>query len=331
MFEQHRHILWAVFIALFLVQCGGPSSLPGSETEGSNPATRSTPGFAIISGNTGTGGVTVTATNSLGESFSTVTSSEDSSTSSLTTENASLESSVGAFSIEVRPDLAYQILFLVDGEPIDLEFDEDSSGSKTTTTFFLPMDNDFDFGEITFDKLKGRARPEKNPLSAFDRDRDGQSDLFDTDDDDDGIPDHLDEDSDGDGVEDDTGFEENEEEDLDFNFFLKGKTIRGDLTVEAKKVIIVGAKIRGRLKIRKASEVILKDIRVDSNMKLREVSNFELSSSQIHEDLSLIDSENGFLSGNEISGDLIIINTIDLTLSDDNEIGGEIIRAGEEN
>lgn len=322
-------IISVFVLLLYWFACGtSPSSDTSSDLfEGGNSATRPTPGFAIVSGNTADSGLIVIANNSLEEGYATFSDEE------------------GSFNLEVRQESAYRVIFFKDNDIVGtLEFPKDEAETETTTAFYVSENTEsISLGTVTFEEEeekeekkalpKKKARPEKNPLSQEDRDKDSKTDLKDKDDDNDGIPDLEEKDTDEDGFDDDIDDDDDNDGITDwgtrykesFTYRLIGQTVNSDLYFEyAEKITIVDSTILGNLNIVDSQDVSLDKITVEGDGLLENVIDFDLTSSHIAGNLTISLSHDGSISENTIGGNYVIQRSSQIE-TEDNTVEGEII------
>lgn len=313
--KPYYTFLLAPILIFLWATCGSPPSVPSSGTEGGgepefrgdNPATRPTPGFIIISGDTSDNGLTVEAFNSISEKFATKTDEE------------------GDFGLKVREGTAYQMQFY-DGDVFvaQLEFPIGDTENETTHTFTAGEDFDLDLGKISFNGES--ALPETNPLTVVDGDNDGVSDFYDVDDNNDGVIDLKEKDTDGDGFTDDIDVLKEEEVNLEsyFTFYLVGKTLEDDIYIrEASSVTIIDStvlgnvyiessenilidptQITGDVEISDSHEILLDQVTFHKNLILKRVKKVKLQKSHVKGNFDLEDVDGGEITNNRFDGEI---------------------------
>ena len=326
----------------FSLTCGtDQTGLPS--IGGSNPATRPTPGFGLISGvvdlnsenfeagstlelpassNTpiqalhvnlnqtdvenGLGNVLVVVSNSAGDSFSTLTNDD------------------GSFKVKARKEVASRLEFFENGEYLaTLVFQLAPENAKATDTFLL--DNaaeEMDLGQIA---QSGQwAVPEVNPLSLFDDDNDGFSDFDDLDDDNDHILDVDEQDEDGDSFIDYFSEYYDETGALVVSFTMEGKsltrdveltdldeitiidsTIEGHVTITDSAYVFIDPTTISSLLITNCGEVVLEEVTVNEDLVLDEVENLQMVFTQVKGNTEIKNIAVGTVENSEFQGDFV--------------------------
>lgn len=199
-------VVLMVLMALF--QCGGSSSLGGSEA--GNPPTSTTTRLVV-------GTTDVSSTGSALIKYQTIgtTCGADqviATNSSAETEIANISSDC-SFELELEINKSYAFSFMLSNQFVASMIFNNGGSSLISNTFYLSSGNDsVNLGSILLGNSSS-VQPETEPSSQCDADGDGVNDFEDSDDDDDGIDDDEELDCDFDGFLDDYDDDESECED----------------------------------------------------------------------------------------------------------------------
>ncbi|MBI2339424.1 MAG: hypothetical protein HYU99_03505 [Deltaproteobacteria bacterium] len=328
-------------LGVLLNHCGTDQTVGPLST---NPATRPTPGFGLITGEVdlnsddssafsslqlpassggssipalhvnlsadgdesadGDGDVLVVLTNSMGDSFSTVTNDD------------------GSFAVKARKETASRVELFAGGEYLaTMVFGLDTKNSRTTDTLLLDnATEEMDLGVVA--QRDQWAVPEVNPLELTDDDNDGYNDLEDLDDDNDGILDVNETDEDGDGFVDFFSEYYDETGTLVRSFTMEGKTLNRDVDLsDLDEITIIDSTINGRvtisgsayvfidpttisdLSIADCAKVVLEELTVDANLALDTIEDLTMTSSHVKGNTSMKNIKSGAVEDSEFEGE----------------------------